>query len=70
MVYKKQVGHTLSEPNRKESHLFSVDLGSGEPVSRASAPNKKEANSETGGYGSVYFLLQRSDIFQIIKSEN
>ena len=37
MVCKKQVGHALSVPDREESHLLSEDLGSGEPVSRASA---------------------------------
>ena len=41
MVCKKQVGHALSVPDREESHLLSEDLGSGEPVSRASAPQKK-----------------------------
>ena len=41
MVCKKQVGHALSVPDREESHLLSEDLGSGEPVSRASAQKKK-----------------------------
>ena len=41
MVCKKQVGHALSVPDREESHLLSEDLGSGEHVSRASAPKKK-----------------------------
>ena len=40
MVCKKQVGHALSVPDREESHLLSEDLGSGEPVSRASARKK------------------------------
>ena len=37
MVCKEQVGHALSVPDREKSHLLSEDLGSGEPVSRASA---------------------------------
>ena len=40
MVCKKQVGHALSVPDREESHLLSEDLGSGEPVSRASVQKK------------------------------
>ena len=42
MVCKKLVGHALSVPDREERHLLSEDLGSGEPVSRASA--RKETN--------------------------
>ena len=42
MVCKKQVGHALSVPDREESHLLSEDLGSGEPVSRASAQKNKK----------------------------
>ena len=42
MVCKKQVGHALSVPDREESHLLSEDLGSGEPVSRASAQKKRK----------------------------
>jgi len=41
LVCKKQVGHALSVPDREESHLLSEDLGSGEPVSRASAPERR-----------------------------
>ena len=41
MVCKKLVGHALSVPDREERHLLSEDLGSGEPVSRASARKKK-----------------------------
>ena len=41
MVCKEQVGHALSVPDREESHLLSEDLGSGEPVSRASAQKKE-----------------------------
>ena len=37
LVWKKQVGHAPSVPDREERHLLSEDLGSGEPVSRASA---------------------------------
>ena len=37
LVCKKQVGHAISVPDREERHLLSEDLGSGEPVSRASA---------------------------------
>ena len=37
LVCKKLVGHALSVPDREERHLLSEDLGSGEPVSRASA---------------------------------
>ena len=51
MVCKKQVGHALSVPDREESHLLSEDLGSGEPVSRASAPKEIRENCDitTGG---------------------
>ena len=42
MVCKKQVGHAISVPDREERHLLSEDLGSGEPVSRASARKKKK----------------------------
>ena len=45
MVCTTQVGHALSVPDREESHLLSEDLGSGEPVSRASA-QKKESLSK------------------------
>ena len=41
MVCKKLVGHALSVPDREERHLLSEDLGSGEPVSRASAQRKR-----------------------------
>ena len=41
MVCKKLVGHALSVPDREERHLLSEDLGSGEPVSRASAQIKE-----------------------------
>ena len=41
LVCKKQVGHAISVPDREERHLLSEDLGSGEPVSRASAQKKK-----------------------------
>ena len=40
LVCKKLVGHALSVPDREERHLLSEDLGSGEPVSRASAQKK------------------------------
>ena len=46
MVCKKQVGHALSVPDREESHLLSEDLGSGEPVSRASAQKNSEHYSD------------------------
>ena len=42
MVCKKLVGHALSVPDREERHLLSEDLGSGEPVSRASARKRIE----------------------------
>ena len=42
LVCKKQVGHAISVPDREERHLLSEDLGSGEPVSRASARKKEE----------------------------
>ena len=41
LVCKKLVGHALSVPDREERHLLSEDLGSGEPVSRASARKKR-----------------------------
>ena len=41
LVCKKLVGHALSVPDREERHLLSEGLGSGEPVSRASARKKK-----------------------------
>ena len=41
LVCKKLVGHALSVPDREERHLLSEDLGSGEPVSRASARERK-----------------------------
>ena len=53
MVCKKQVGHALSVPDREESHLLSEDLGSGEPVSRASAQEKK-----SGKQGIMLFVMQ------------
>ena len=46
MVCKKQVGHAISVPDREERHLLSEDLGSGEPVSRASAQRKKKKKME------------------------
>ena len=53
LVCKKLVGHALSVPDREERHLLSEDLGSGEPVSRASARKKKRSiivtmNRESG----------------------
>ena len=49
MVCKKQVGHAISVPDREERHLLSEDLGSGEPVSRASARKSQYvADSELG----------------------
>ena len=48
MVCKKQVGHALSVPDREESHLLSKDLGSGEPVSRASAQKEYYHDYEQG----------------------
>ena len=48
MVCKKQVRHALSVPDREERHLLSKDLESGEPVSRASAQEKKMPQSGVG----------------------
>ena len=48
LVCKKLVGHALSVPDREERHLLSEDLGSGEPVSRASA--RKKAKSEVSTF--------------------
>ena len=42
LVCKKLVGHALSVPDREERHLLSEDLGSGEPVSRASARKERK----------------------------
>ena len=61
MVCKKQVGHALSVPDREESHLLSEDLGSGEPVSRASAQKRLAAPKG----GRVLVSLPRNDLFQI-----
>ena len=60
MVCKKQVGHALSVPDREESHLLSEDLGSGEPVSRASAQKKNEYYSyyEQGKVGCTKVALR------------
>ena len=60
-------------PDREERHLLSEDLGSGEPVSRASA-RKKDKNKGTmdnGGTGQTYKnLLQRIHLFHIMGSKN
>ena len=45
---KSRLGHAPSVPDREERHLLSEDLGSGEPVSRASA--RKERIYKNGNF--------------------
>ena len=62
LVCKKLVGHALSVPDREERHLLSEDLGSGEPVSRASA--RKKGQAPDASCADVLNLLPRNYLFQ------
>ena len=48
-------------PDREERHLLSEDLGSGEPVSRASA-RKKRAVSKFKYYADVLLILAAKNL--------
>ena len=47
-------------PDREERHLLSEDLGSGEPVSRASARKKKEGIIFTSRAADVLILAAKN----------